>query len=141
MAYEADGAVWIRTEQFGDRKDQVIVRSNGEPAYLLPDLAYHRDKFARGYSLLIDVWGADHHGYVPSMKAGLQCLGHDPDELEIVLGQLVTLMRDGRGSAALEAGGRHRRARRPRRRCRPRRRPAHLPAAVRSTPARPSTSP
>jgi arginyl-tRNA synthetase len=95
MAYDADGAVWIRTEQFGDRKDQVIVRSNGEPAYLLPDLAYHRDKFARGFDLLIDVWGADHHGYAPSMKAGLRCLGHEPDELEIILGQLVALMRDG----------------------------------------------
>jgi arginyl-tRNA synthetase len=95
MAYDDDGAVWIRTEQFGDRKDQVIVRSDGEPAYLLPDLAYHRDKFARGHQLLIDVWGADHHGYMPSLKAGLRCLGHDPDELEIILGQLVTLMRDG----------------------------------------------
>jgi arginyl-tRNA synthetase len=95
MAYDADRAVWIRTEQFGDRKDQVIVRSDGEPAYLLPDLAYHRDKFARGFDLLIDVWGADHHGYVPSMKAGLRCLGHEPDELEIILGQLVALMRDG----------------------------------------------
>jgi arginyl-tRNA synthetase len=96
MAYEADGAVWIRTEQFGDRKDQVIVRSDGEPAYLLPDLAYHRDKFERGHDLLVDVWGADHHGYMPSLKAGLRCLGHDPDELEIILGQLVTLIRDGK---------------------------------------------
>ena len=95
MAYDAEGAVWIRTEQFGDRKDQVIVRSSGEPAYLLPDLAYHRDKFSRGFDLLIDVWGADHHGYVPSLKSGLRCLGHEPDELEIILGQLVTLMRDG----------------------------------------------
>lgn len=95
MAYDADGAVWIRTEQFGDRKDQVIVRSTGEPAYLLPDLAYHRDKFSRGWELLIDIWGADHHGYLPSLKAGLTCLGHEPDELEIILGQLVTLMRDG----------------------------------------------
>jgi arginyl-tRNA synthetase len=95
MVYEADGATWIRTEQFGDRKDQVIIRSDGEYAYLLPDLAYHRDKFGRGSRLLIDVWGADHHGYVPSMKAGLQCLGHEPDEVELILGQLVTLMRDG----------------------------------------------
>jgi len=95
MAYEADGAVWIRTEQYGDRKDQVIVRSTGEPAYLLPDLAYHRDKASRGWQLLIDIWGADHHGYVPSLKGGWQCLGHDADELEIILGQLVTLMRDG----------------------------------------------
>jgi len=95
MAYDEDGATWIRTEQFGDRKDQVIVKSDGEYAYLLPDLAYHRDKFDRGWELLVDVWGADHHGYVPSLKAGLSCLGHDPDELEIVLGQLVKLLRDG----------------------------------------------
>jgi arginyl-tRNA synthetase len=95
-AYDADGATWIRTEQHGDRKDQVIVKSDGEYAYLLPDLAYHRDKFARGWQLLVDVWGADHHGYLPSLKAGLQCLGHDPDELEVVLGQLVKLQRDGK---------------------------------------------
>jgi arginyl-tRNA synthetase len=95
MAYDADGATWIRTEQFGDRKDQVIVRSDGEPAYLLPDLAYHRDKFARGHQLLIDVWGADHQAHVASLKAGLRCLGHNPDELEIVLGQLVKLQRGG----------------------------------------------
>ena len=94
-AYDADGATWIRTEQYGDRKDQVIVKSDGEYAYLLPDTAYHRDKFARGFELLIDVWGADHHGYVPSLKAALQCLGHEPGQLEIVLGQLVTLMRAG----------------------------------------------
>ena len=130
MAYDADGATWIRTEQFGDRKDQVIVRSNGEPAYLLPDLAYHRDKFARGFGLLVDVWGADHHGYVPSMKAGWQALGHDADELESILGQLVTLMRDGAAGTAVEARRRPRAARRPARRGRPRRGPAHVPAAV-----------
>ncbi|HEV3227260.1 MAG TPA: arginine--tRNA ligase [Acidimicrobiales bacterium] len=95
MAYDRDGAVWIRTEQFGDRKDQVIVRSDDEPAYLLGDLAYHRNKFERGFGLLIDVWGADHHAHVASLKGALQALGHDPGELEIVLGQLVTLMRDG----------------------------------------------
>src|SRR3954468_2848368 len=93
--YEQDGAVWLRTEQYGDQKDRVIVRSDGEPTYLLPDLAYHRDKFAREFRLLIDVWGADHHGYVDRLKAGVQALGHDPAELEIVLGQLVNLVRDG----------------------------------------------
>ena len=66
---------------FGDDKDRVLVKSDGESTYLLPDIAYHRDKFARGCELLIDVWGADHHGYVPRMKAALQALGHDPDEL------------------------------------------------------------
>src|SRR5207248_7807276 len=93
--YDADGAVWLRTTEFGDDKDRVLVKSDGEPTYVLPDIAYHRDKFARGFPLLIDVWGADHHGYMPRLKIGIQALGHDPDELEIILGQLVTLVRGG----------------------------------------------
>ena len=95
VTYEADGAVWLRSTDFGDDKDRVLVKSDGEPTYVLPDIAYHRDKFARGFGLLIDVWGADHHGYAPRLKAGMRALGHDPDELEIVLGQLVKLVRDG----------------------------------------------
>jgi arginyl-tRNA synthetase len=93
--YVADGATWLRTTDFGDDKDRVLVKSDGEPTYLLPDIAYHRDKFARGHDLLIDVWGADHHGYVTRLKAGVQALGHDPGELEIILGQLVQLVRHG----------------------------------------------
>ena len=81
---DADGAVWLRSTDFGDDKDRVLVKSDGEFTYLLPDIAYHRDKFARGFDLLIDVWGADHHGYVARMKAAMQALGHDPDELEVV---------------------------------------------------------
>ena len=69
----------------------MLVKSDGEFTYLLPDIAYHRDKFARGFDLLIDVWGADHHGYVPRLKAAVQALGHDPTELEIVITQLVRL--------------------------------------------------
>jgi arginyl-tRNA synthetase len=95
VAYDADGAVWLRTTDFGDDKDRVIVKSNGEPTYVLPDIAYHRDKFGRGFQLLIDVLGADHHGYVRRLKVGVQALGHDPDELEVILGQFVTLMRGG----------------------------------------------
>ncbi|MCU1451325.1 MAG: arginine--tRNA ligase [Acidimicrobiales bacterium] len=95
FAYDADGAVWLRTTEFGDDKDRVIVKSDGEPTYALPDIAYHRDKFSRGFKLLIDVWGSDHHGYMQRLKAGVQALGHDPDELEIILGQFVTLVRDG----------------------------------------------
>ena len=95
VVYEADGAVWLRSTDFGDDKDRVLVRSDGEYTYVLPDIAYHRDKFARGYGLLIDVWGADHHGYVSRLRAGMQALGHQPDELEIILGQLVTLKRGG----------------------------------------------
>jgi arginyl-tRNA synthetase len=95
VAFDADGAVWLRTTDFGDDKDRVLVKSDGDPTYLLPDLAYHRDKFGRGFDLLIDIWGADHHGYVARLKAGVHALGHAPDELEIILGQLVTLMRAG----------------------------------------------
>ena len=95
VVYEAEGAVWLRSTDFGDDKDRVLVRSDGEYTYVLPDIAYHRDKFARGYELLIDVGGADHHGYVSRLRAGMQALGHQPDELEIILGQLVTLKRGG----------------------------------------------
>jgi arginyl-tRNA synthetase len=94
-AFDEDGAVWLRSTDYGDDKDRVLVKSDGEPTYLLPDLAYHRDKFARGHQLLIDIWGADHHSYVTRLSAGLQALGHRPDELEIILGQLVTLVRGG----------------------------------------------
>ena len=90
-----DGAVWLRSTDFGDDKDRVLVKSDGEFTYLLPDIAYHRDKYARGHDLLVDVWGADHHGYVPRMKAAMQALGHAPDELECVIIQLVNLLRGG----------------------------------------------
>jgi arginyl-tRNA synthetase len=93
VVYDADGAVWLRTTEFGLGKDEVLVKSDGEPTYLLGDLAYHRDKFGRGFERLIDVWGADHHGHVARVKAGVQALGHDPDELEIIIGQLVTVVR------------------------------------------------
>ena len=95
VVYEAEGAVWLRTTDYGDDKDRVLVKSDGQPTYVLPDIAYHRDKFTRGFQLLIDVWGADHHGYRPRLKIGVQALGHNPDELEIILGQFVTLMRGG----------------------------------------------
>ena len=95
VVFDADGAVWLRTTDFGDDKDRVLVKSDGEPTYMLPDIAYHRDKFARGHELLIDVWGSDHHGYVARLKAGVQALGHARDELEIILGQLVSLVKGG----------------------------------------------
>jgi arginyl-tRNA synthetase len=94
-AYDADGAVWLRTTDFGDDKDRVLVKSDGDYTYILPDIAYHRDKLARGFEHLIDVWGADHGGYVARLKAGLQALGDAPDVLEVILGQLVTLLRGG----------------------------------------------
>lgn len=95
-AYDADGATWLRSTDFGDDKDRPLLKSDGEPTYLLPDIAYHRDKFARGFDLLIDVWGADHHGYVPRMRAGIEALGHDPDEFEVPIVQIVRLERDGK---------------------------------------------
>ena len=95
MAYDAEGATWLRSTAFGDEKDRVLVKSDGEYTYALTDIAYHRDKFGRGFERLINVWGADHHGYVARLKAGVQALGHDPDELEVILGQLITLLRGG----------------------------------------------
>ena len=95
-AYDSDGAVWLRSpsEDDGD-EGWVLVKSDGEPAYLLPDLAYHQDKAERGWDLLIDVWGADHAGHVKKMDAGWAALGHEPGSLEIILGQLVSLVRGG----------------------------------------------
>ena len=95
-AYDADGATWLKSTDFGDDKDRPLVKSDGEPTYLLPDTAYHRDKFERGFDLLIDVWGADHHGYVPRMKAAIEALGHDPSEFEVPIVQIVRLERDGK---------------------------------------------
>ncbi len=94
-AYDEDGAVWLRTTDYGDAKDRVLVKSDGEPTYLLGDLAYHRSKHERGHQLLIDIWGADHHGHVLRLQAGMQALGYAPEELEIILGQLVNLVRGG----------------------------------------------
>ncbi|MGB3411416.1 MAG: arginine--tRNA ligase [Microthrixaceae bacterium] len=95
VVYDSDGAVWLRSTDYGDDKDRVLVKSDGDFTYLLPDIAYHRDKFARGFDLLINVWGADHHGYVPRMKAAVEALGHDPSDLEVIISQLVRLEQDG----------------------------------------------
>jgi arginyl-tRNA synthetase len=94
VVYEADGATWLRSTDFGDDKDRVLVKSDGELTYLMPDIAYHRDKFSRAEQL-INIWGADHHGYVARMKAAMQALGHDPDELDVEIVQLVDLLKDG----------------------------------------------
>jgi arginyl-tRNA synthetase len=92
-AYEHEGALWLKSTVFGDEKDRVLVRANGMPTYLAADVAYHRDKFERGYDLMIDLWGADHHGYVARMKAAMAALGYDPDRLHILIYQLVNLFR------------------------------------------------
>ncbi len=94
LAYEKDGAVWMATTLFGDDKDRVLVRSGGAPTYFASDIAYHMDKMARGYDHLINIWGADHHGYVRRMQAAMEARGY-PDRLEVILGQLVNLKRGG----------------------------------------------
>ena len=94
-AYEKDGAVWLRSTDYGDDKDRVIFRDNGVPTYLAADIAYHDDKYRRGYGRLINIWGADHHGYVARVKASMAALGHDPEELTVLLLQMVNLYRDG----------------------------------------------
>lgn len=98
VAYEKDGALWLASAQFGDDQDRVLIKSDGQYTYLTADIAYHHEKFTRKdgfYNRCINIWGADHHGYIPRMKAALTALGHDPERLEIVLGQLVNLMIDG----------------------------------------------
>ena len=93
--YEAEGARWFRSTEFGDEKDRVLVTGDGRYTYLAPDVAYHLDKFARGFDRLINIWGADHHGYVPRMKAAVAALGFDPDRLELIITQMVNLFRGG----------------------------------------------
>jgi len=93
LTFEQDGALWFKSKDFGDDKDRVIVRENGETTYFASDIAYHLDKFDRGYDILIDVWGADHHGYVPRLKSALKALGKSVDNFEVIIGQLVSLYR------------------------------------------------
>ena len=93
--YRADGALWLRTTAFGDDKDRVLERSDGEHTYFATDIAYHQDKRERGFERQIDVWGADHHGYMLRMKAAYEALGGDPAELELLIMQLVHLVRSG----------------------------------------------
>lgn len=95
LAYDKDGALWFRSTQYGDDKDRVLRKSNGYLTYLASDIAYHDDKFRRGFSLLVDLWGADHHGYIPRLKAAVEALGKNPDDFQVVLVQLVNLLRGG----------------------------------------------
>jgi arginyl-tRNA synthetase len=95
VVYESEGAQWLRTSAFGDDKDRVIVRGNGIPTYLLPDIAYHRDKHARGFATAIDLWGPDHHGHILPLRAALQALGLPADFLEVLIVQQVNLLSGG----------------------------------------------
>ena len=93
--YEKGGALWFKTTNYGDEKDRVVVRDNGNHTYFASDIAYHLEKLERGYDKIINVWGADHHGYIPRVKASIEALGHDPNKLEILLVQFANLYRGG----------------------------------------------
>jgi arginyl-tRNA synthetase len=93
--FEEGGATWFRSTELGDDKDRVLIKNDGSFTYLLPDVAYHKDKLERGFEKLINIWGADHHGYIPRMKAAIQALGYDRDALEVEIIQLVHLYKDG----------------------------------------------
>ncbi|MCJ8007884.1 arginine--tRNA ligase [Lederbergia wuyishanensis] len=93
--YELDGATWFRSTEFGDDKDRVLIKNDGTYTYLTPDIAYHLDKLDRGFDKLINIWGADHHGYIPRMKAAIEALGYERNRLEVEIIQLVHLYKDG----------------------------------------------
>jgi arginyl-tRNA synthetase len=95
FVYSDGETLWFKTTAFDDEKDRVVIRKNGEPTYFAADIAYHQNKFSRGFETIIDIWGADHHGYMPRLFAGIQALGHDKNSLKIILVQLVNLLRDG----------------------------------------------
>lgn len=93
--YEEEGATWLNTTKYGDDKNRVLIKNDGTYTYLTPDIAYHRDKYARGYDTIINIWGADHHGYIPRMKAAMEALGNDPDKLKVLIAQMVSLFQNG----------------------------------------------
>lgn len=93
--FEHEGATWFRSTELGDDKDRVLIKQDGSYTYLLPDIAYHRDKLERGFEQLINIWGADHHGYIPRMKAAIEALGYNQEQLEVEIIQLVHLYKDG----------------------------------------------
>jgi arginyl-tRNA synthetase len=95
QVYDQDGAVWLSSTAFGDDKDRVLVKNDGSYTYLTPDAAYHMDKYARGFDQMINIWGADHHGYIPRMKAAMAALGNDPDKLTVLIAQMVSLFQNG----------------------------------------------
>ncbi|MBR6233598.1 MAG: arginine--tRNA ligase [Erysipelotrichaceae bacterium] len=96
LTYESEGALWFASSKYGDDKDRVLVKSDGYYTYLTPDIANHIHKFERGYDLLVNIWGADHHGYIPRMKAAMKALGYDPDHLQVDLCQMVRMIENGK---------------------------------------------
>lgn len=105
IVYEQEGALWFRTSDYGDEKDRVVVRNNGQTTYFASDIAYHIDKFERGFETVIDVWGADHHGYIPRIAAAIQASGRDSSRFSVILVQLVNLLRGGRPVAMSTRAG------------------------------------
>lgn len=95
QTYEQDGAVWLKTTAYGDDKDRVLVKNDGTYTYMTPDIAYHRNKYNRGFDRMINIFGADHHGYIPRLKAAMEALGNDPDKLTVLIAQMVSLFQDG----------------------------------------------
>ncbi|MDU2066452.1 MAG: arginine--tRNA ligase [Sporomusaceae bacterium] len=95
MLYEQDGALWLKSTAYGDDKDRVVIRDNKVPTYLAADIAYHHNKFLRGFDKVINIWGADHHGYICRVKAAVAALGHNAENLEVLIVQMVNLFRDG----------------------------------------------
>jgi arginyl-tRNA synthetase len=104
-SYRTDGALWLRTTRFGDDKDRVLIRSDGEPTYLMPDISYHWDKLERGFGRLIDVLGADHHGYVARLRASIEALGADPGSFEALIMSLVHIVEDGQRAQMSKRSG------------------------------------
>ena len=105
IIYQKDGALWFNTSRFGDEKDRVVVRNNGLTTYFASDIAYHHDKFSRGFEQVIDVWGADHHGYIPRMTASIEASGYNRDQFKVILVQLVNLLRGGQPVAMSTRSG------------------------------------
>jgi arginyl-tRNA synthetase len=105
IIYEKDGALWFKTSDLGDEKDRVVVRKNGQTTYFASDIAYHNDKYRRGFQRVIDVWGADHHGYIPRMQAAIEACGHKRNQFQVILVQLVNLLRGGKPVAMSTRAG------------------------------------
>ena len=105
IIYEKDGALWFKTSDLGDEKDRVVVRQNGQTTYFASDIAYHEDKYRRGFQRVIDVWGADHHGYIPRMQAAIEACGHMRNQFQVILVQLVNLLRGGQPVAMSTRAG------------------------------------
>ena len=103
--YREGETLWFRTTAFGDEKDRVVVRRNGDPTYFAADIAYHHNKFLRGFETVIDIWGADHHGYIPRMAAAVEALGYEKNALKVILVQLVNLLRGGKPVAMSTRSG------------------------------------